>query len=556
MLQEEQLSGQVLDHLGLISSVIDKIGLIDKVDKHLSVSAKHGAKITMGQRIAAMILNGLGFMNDRLYMFPEFLENKPVDRLFGPGVTPDQFNDDALGRCLDAISDYGVTRLFSQLAFEIGAEHKLFGHTAHFDTTSLTVFGSYEEQDELAVKNDFKVTYGYSKDHRPDLKQMVLNLATTGASSFPIWMEAHSGNASDKVVLQQAAARMKAFCAQLKEAPSFLFVADSAIYEKCVQEVKNSQNNNPLHWLSRVPHTIKETKDLLSLPDETQNWTLLDKGYKVTSFASSYGGVPQRWLLVFSQQAYIREIATLERTIEKEYDVMEQKCSQLGRIVFNCIKDAQKEIPLFEKKLKYHRLVATLEATTGHKTAGKPKKGQEPVIIGYTIKAKIIQDPAKIDKIRLQKGRFILATNQLDEQFLMNEDMLKEYKNQNKTEVAFRFIKGNAFEVSSVFLKKESRIQALMMVMTLCLMVYSLSEFLLRDALEKHQETIPNQLKKPTKKPTMAYVCRLFHGIQVLSIQWEDYVQQCVVNLKAVTRQIIGYFGHKAMEIYGLKKMY
>ncbi len=169
------------------------------------------------------------------------------------------------------------------------------------------------KQDELAAKNDFKVTYGYSKDHRPDLKQMILNLATTGASSFPIWMESHSGNASDKVVLQQAAARMQAFCAQLKEAPSFLFVADSTIYEKCIQEAKGSKSDQSLHWLSRVPHTIKETKTLLALPDETQKWTLLDKGYKVTSFSSTYGAVPQRWLLVFFQQAYTREMATLQR---------------------------------------------------------------------------------------------------------------------------------------------------------------------------------------------------------------------------------------------------
>ncbi len=59
MLKEEQLSGQVLDHLGLIYSVIDKISLIDKVDKYLPVSSKHGSKVTMGQRVAAMILNGL-----------------------------------------------------------------------------------------------------------------------------------------------------------------------------------------------------------------------------------------------------------------------------------------------------------------------------------------------------------------------------------------------------------------------------------------------------------------------------------------------------------------
>ncbi|WP_339044142.1 IS1634 family transposase [Cardinium endosymbiont of Tipula unca] len=248
-------------------------------------------------------------------------------------------------------------------------------------------------------------------------------------------------------------------------------------------------------------------------------------------------------------------MATLQRTIEKEYDAMEKQCTQLGRTVFNCIKDAQKEIPLFEKKLKYHTLFATVEPMTAHKTAGKPKKGQEPGIIGYKIKAKITQDQSKIAQVGLQKGRFILATNQLDKQLLTDEDMLKEYKNQHKTEVSFRFIKGNTFEVSSVFLKKESRIQALMMVMTLCLMVYSLSEHLLRSALEKNQETIPNQLKKPTSKPTMAYVYRLFHGIQVWCVQWEDYVQQCVVNLKTVTRQIIGYFGDKAMEIYGLKKM-
>ena len=191
MLREEQLSGEVLDHLGLISSVIDKIGLVEKVDKYLPISAKHGAKLTMGQRIKAMILNGLGFIDDRLYMFPEFLANKPVDRLFSPDVLADQFNDDALGRCLDAISKYGVTKLFSELAFEIGTEHKLLGHTAHFDTTSLTVYGAYEEQDELAKKNEFNITYGYSKDKRPDLKQMILNLATTGASAYPVWMVRH-----------------------------------------------------------------------------------------------------------------------------------------------------------------------------------------------------------------------------------------------------------------------------------------------------------------------------------------------------------------------------
>jgi transposase len=171
-------------------------------------------------------------------------------------------------------------------------------------------------------------------------------------------------------------------------------------------------------------------------------------------------------------------------------------------------------------------------------------------VLGYRIQGKLIPQADKIAAMRLQKGRFILATNQLDAHALSAADMLKEYKNQHKTEASFRFIKGNAFEVSSVFLKKASRIQALMMVMTLCLLIYSLSQYLVRNALTQHQATIPNQLKKPTQKPT---ICRLFHGILVWRIQEEGYVQQFVVNLKAVTKQRIGYFGLKAKEIYGLQ---
>jgi transposase len=79
--------------------------------------------------IAFQVIGFRNFMDDRLYMFPEFLENKPVDRLFGSDVQAAYFNDDSLGRCLDAISEYGVTKLFSERAFEIGVEQRLLGAT-------------------------------------------------------------------------------------------------------------------------------------------------------------------------------------------------------------------------------------------------------------------------------------------------------------------------------------------------------------------------------------------------------------------------------------------
>jgi transposase len=81
MITDEDISGKALDHLGLVAATLEKIGLIDKIDQRLPLE---NPKTTMGQRVAAMIFNGLGFMDERLYMFPEFLDTKPVVEMSKP----------------------------------------------------------------------------------------------------------------------------------------------------------------------------------------------------------------------------------------------------------------------------------------------------------------------------------------------------------------------------------------------------------------------------------------------------------------------------------------
>ena len=203
---ETQVAGSdVLDHLGLVAATIDKLDLVHKIDELIPVIAGKGAKLTHGQRVAAMIMNGLGFINDRLYMFPKFLANKPVAKLFGPGIKAEDFNEDGLGRSLDKIHAYGETKLYSDIALKVGMEHDLLGRSHHLDATSLTVYGEYPDEDSVPDSGGVvKPEYGHAKNKRFDLKQMTLLLATTGKSNFPLWMEAHSGNPSDKVSLQEA----------------------------------------------------------------------------------------------------------------------------------------------------------------------------------------------------------------------------------------------------------------------------------------------------------------------------------------------------------------
>ena len=79
-------------------------------------------------------------------MFPEFLSNKPVERLCNNQVTAENFNDDALGRALDAIYEYGVTKFFSEISLLIGLEQNLLGRTFRIDSTSLSVYGNYDAE--------------------------------------------------------------------------------------------------------------------------------------------------------------------------------------------------------------------------------------------------------------------------------------------------------------------------------------------------------------------------------------------------------------------------
>ena len=132
-LSSETVRSEQLGHLGLLAATIEDIGLIDKVNERIPLSEAKGGIVPHGQRVAAMILNGLGFINTRLYMSPLFFEDKPVSNLLGDGVQAEHLNDDTLGRCLDKIAAYGTTKLFSELAFSIAQQKGLIGKRLHLD---------------------------------------------------------------------------------------------------------------------------------------------------------------------------------------------------------------------------------------------------------------------------------------------------------------------------------------------------------------------------------------------------------------------------------------
>lgn len=110
-----------LDHLGIIASVIKELGLIDFIDARLQKDEFGQEKITPGEAIAGMILNGLGFSDKPLSLTPNFFETKPLEILFREGVEASDFNRHKLGKVLDRAYEYGCETLFFELASPISS---------------------------------------------------------------------------------------------------------------------------------------------------------------------------------------------------------------------------------------------------------------------------------------------------------------------------------------------------------------------------------------------------------------------------------------------------
>jgi transposase len=416
----------------------------------------------------------------------------------------------------------------------------------------LSVSGAYEQagpEDADAEPRAIHLTHGHSKDKRPDLKQAVLSLVVNGPSNMPIWMDALDGNSSDKKEFHETIRKVRAFQKQLDVKGDFKWVADSALYS-----ADRLLSQNDYLWLTRVPETVAEAREWVSRPDGDIAWQAGEDGHKYAETLSVYGNVPQRWLLVYSEQGYAREKKTLEKNLEKREAQLAKEMRQLGSAAFGCAHDAEVELKKLQKEYPLHHIHGRVEEEKKYASKGKPAAGAVPLRIEYTLDLVAERNAEAVSEVLNRKGRFILATNDMDGEAYPAARLLAEYKEQQNVERGFRFLKDPWFMVDSVFLKSPERIAALMVVMTLCLLVYNIAQYNLRSRLKETSETLPNQLNKQVQNPTMRWIFQIMEGLAVVRIQEspDGPPRELLTNMSPLRKKIIQLFGPTACRMHGL----
>ena len=430
-----------------------------------------------------------------------------------------------VGRVLDKLFDTGTQRIFSQIAQNAIGIFDVDVRRVHFDTTSISVFGDYD-----FIDPPLNITYGHSKDKRPDLKQFLISMLCVDRN-IPILGATEDGNASDKTLNNVLLGGISRHMARHGIEPgAFVYVADSAFVTP--KNLKRSKEKD-VKFLSRLPATYKECSraisDAVSADDwiefGTLNQTPVTKkrpaaNYRGHETTVEIDGESYRAIVVHSSAHDKRRHKRIDRLLQQKRKDIEATCKNINSSPFFCRADAEAAADKIKKAVanSYHRV--RYEVTKEAKyPRGRPAKGKVRIPTGYEyiLDVKIDVDADAVAPLRLEAGCFVLICNLSGKQERKQWtaiSLLELYKDQGGIEQNFGFLKDPVI-VNSIFLKKPSRIEVLGLVLIIALLIWRLMERCMRRYLDETGCEISGWKNKPTKRPTSFMMTTKFLSILV-----------------------------------------
>jgi transposase len=504
-------------YLPIVAAYCRSLGLAELIDEMVPSEME----LKPGLLVTAMVLDTLSGRSP-IYRLREFIESEDTELLLGENVDPKLFEDTNIGRSLDQIFKVGSSNIITRLGAVAINKYKLDASVVSYDTTSQNVWGDYDGTDEVEAPN---ITYGYSKDHRPDLKQFMTELLCV-ERGIPIFGKTLDGNSSDKKSNNEILENISTLMAKngLHEG-SFIYVADSAMVNK-----ENLASVGANKFITRLPATYTACGNAIQTAVEADQWsyfgTLAETPSSAKRPAAEYKGFTTtvelydkkyRAIVVHSSAHDKRRQKRIERELKKSNQDILQKTKRLN-LNFACKEDAVFAANAAEKiNTKLHYIQATVNEIK-KKRRGRPSKiNPAPTDLSYAISLEIKVKNEAVEKLKKEAGCFVLITNS-EEADDLNLDAMKilvTYKAQNGVERDFAFLK-DPLIANDLFLKKASRIDVLSMVMIISLLIWRLMERSMRIYIKNTGEDLPGLNKQRTKRPTSFMLSVMITNVKML----------------------------------------
>ncbi len=519
----QRISVARVDHLPIIAHYLRQLGFVELVNRLVPVEMN----VEPGIILLGMVLDTLSGRSPLYHLESNFVDYD-LEVLFGQPIPVGYFNDDNVGRVMNHIFEVGTQKIFSELSMRTLKRFPVSTRHVHFDTTSINLFGDYRNaaDDDAA----FRITYGYSKDKRPDLKQFVLSLLCVDGD-IPIVGKLEDGNASDKKINNQVLGDVARHMRQHGIADNaFIYVADSAMVTK-----ENLAQANA--FISRLPATYNECERAILAAIDAEKWTEVgcisstpdtknrpNASYRVHEEEVTLYGKIYRAIVVHSSAHDKRRQKRLERQLTASEKAARGKLTTINRERFFCRADAEQAAQkLMSQSTEYHQLAIEIIECPRY-ARGRPVKDdiRTPLSMEYGLSATVVEKEKEIARRRQLSGCFVLLSNveSMGDVHYSAEMILRTYKDQQGIENNFGFLKDDRI-VNAIFLKQPERIEVLGLVLLISLLIWRLVEHIMRLELEATDTAVPGWENKPTQRPTCYMLTWRFKGIMVLCIEGE-----------------------------------
>lgn len=545
-LDGQDIRGAEVKHLPIVSAYASRIGLVEAIDGLLDCDME----VSPGKMVLAMILDALSGRSP-LFRMEQFFAEQDVELLLGEDIPLAKMRDHTFGRVLDRLADAGTNKVLGAVIMGVMKSFDLDMSHVHHDTTSHSLYGDYAFYDEDSRVDPFTITHGFSKDRRPDLKQLVHSLLCVD-HGIPIYSKLHDGNESDKNINRSIIPEMVKRMRKLGR-KDFIYVADSALITPDNLSLIDEWEGGCL-FLSRLPMTYNECRDAITRAVAAEKWEEIGvisdepetKNRKPASYKVFETGVNlyergYRVVVVHSDAHDKRRTKRVEKELEKDVKELTKLTKKLEKVDYACLPDAQAAAARLPSG-SYHELSAEIEPVHTY-ARGRPKADGSRNITDtrYALKIRITPKQEAIEKAKLEAGCFVLITNAPSSgpTALSAKQLLTTYKDQHMVESNFAFLKDPVF-VNALFLKSPRRIEALGLVLILALLIWRLIERAMRLSLKADRTKITGWVKRQTSRPTTFMLTTKFSGMLVLIIGGRRYLARPLSDVQLQYLDILG----------------
>jgi transposase len=550
-----KLQVQRLGPLPIVNHFIQRLGLDRALDHHVPTHDSRCA-LPYGQGLG-VLLRGLVVEREPIYRHQETVGGFAAGMFGLRGDQIARLGDDQIGRALDRLFDADRAALLTDVVVSVGQRFAVRFDQLHNDSTTIRLTGRYRQATgrRLRGRRAPWITYGHSKEHRPDLKQLLFILTSSADGGVPVQFRCGDGNTNDSrthietwETLQSVAGR-----------PDFLYVADSKL---CSRENMDYIDRRRGRLVTVLPRSRSEDKEFRKwIQTNTPQWDLVwdrpnprrrygprDRWWVFRSPLPSREAWPVTWVYssLIERHQDQRRRDRLSRAADELTDLRRRLANPRSRIRSAAKIEQRIAVTLRRHKVgrylkvrrttcEEHRFRQSGPGRPGPNTTYKRLSRRRPDI-EWTVNDEAIAYDRKSD------GMYPLLCNDKN---LEPRQVLEAHKGQPVIEKRFQQCK-SVHEIAPVFLKNEGRIEALFVMYFLALMVQALIERDLRAAMKAGRvEEIPlYPEERRCRRPTTDQVLRLFSMVEgYLLLHGNRVVQVFQPELTELQRELLRLLG-------------